>query len=97
MFLSRPQEWHAAGIGYIVTVVATFSLALGMESASVISLAAGGGVVLRGAFETFCQSAHERDVLKEPAYAALGLILGLLPVTGFAVTGEVAAFGGLLY
>jgi hypothetical protein len=68
-FLSRPAEWHAIGLGALVG-------ATGHQAAIVafILYLLGRETKYLGLADTL----HARDALREPAYAALGLALGLI-------------------
>lgn len=87
-FLSEPEEWHAAGVGYVATVAVAVSLAAGVPLTAVLSGSAGVGFVSYRVVRKHVEaSGHVADAAKETAYAAFGSLVGMVPAAGILVFG----------
>lgn len=92
-FMSKPPEWHAAGVGFATTLFVAATVLLNVPLPTLFAVGAGSGIVATRTVRRFLTSKHFRDAVKEPAYAALGVLLavGLLASSRLATAPSVQA------
>jgi len=95
-FLSRPAEWHALSVGALTGIITALALAFGVDRLhAILVTVGGGGLVGVGMLRTLRESGHWQDVLREPAYAGGGYLLGLVVGLGIATWLSFLTLGGL--
>lgn len=90
-FLSRPREWHAVAVGAVAAVVFLLAQRYSFEAIRNLAVLYGGAGTARRMVRAFRGSGHVRDAMKEPAYAALGAVIGVVIV--LVVLAAVSVFG----
>lgn len=71
-FLSKPKEWHALAVGFAGGVGPAVGVDIGTSG-----MASGLYSLGRGAKSLADKPGHYKDAAEEPAYTALGFVLGI--------------------